>query len=313
MLELRNKSQVTVYIILGIVIIGVIVALIMFKPFTKETTPEQEQFQPIEAYIKDCISSVFTDAVLISSQQAGYIEVPEYTLPVNPLNPFSNSLEIAPNLNIPYWYYEDPNRVSHESIPKLEEIEEHISKYTKENIDFCFANFSSFSTYRIPGLDEIKVETEIKSERIFMEVTGPIDITYKDAEFTIKRYADVFDIPLGSLYDTAVKIMEKEGEEFFFEERTIDMAVVYPEIPLTGVTFDCSPEPWVLEEVKNSYKDIINTNLDAVRLKSSDKYFSLDISNNDVNSFFSYNQEWPFEIEVEPDKEGFYSHLYMDR
>ena len=287
MLELKNKSQVTAFVIIGILVIGVVIVLLTLKPFSQDLPSEkQAQFQAIDVYIKDCISSVFTDAVLISSQQAGYVEIPEYTSLVNPLNPFSNVLEVSSNLAIPYWYYQDANTVQHESIPSLESMEEQISKYTKENIGFCFDNFSLFPGYSVSGLDNIKIETEIESEKIFMEITGPIDVSYRSSQYSIKRYADVFEIPLGSLYDTAVKIMELESQEFFFEERAIDIMVVYPEVPLTGITLDCSPNPWVLEDVKRSFKDIINTNVEAVKLQSSDNYFNLGINSKDTTAFF---------------------------
>jgi hypothetical protein len=305
LLELKNKSQVTAFVIIGILVIGVVIVLLTLKPFSQDLPSEkQAQFQAIDVYIKDCISSVFTDAVLISSQQAGYVEIPEYTSLVNPLNPFSNVLEVSSNLAIPYWYYQDANTVQHESIPSLESMEEQISKYTKENIGFCFDNFSLFPGYSVSGLDNIKIETEIESEKIFMEITGPIDVSYRSSQYSIKRYADVFEIPLGSLYDTAVKIMELESQEFFFEERAIDIMVVYPEVPLTGITLDCSPNPWVLEDVKRSFKDIINTNVEAVKLQSSDNYFNLGINSKDTTAFFSFDQSWPLEFEVEPQKDG---------
>ena len=76
---LKNKAQVTPYIILGIVIFGLVIAFFVINPLKLgETSEVESQFAPVDTYIKDCISLVFNDAVLISSQQSGYINVPEY-------------------------------------------------------------------------------------------------------------------------------------------------------------------------------------------------------------------------------------------
>jgi len=303
--ELRNKAQVTPYIILGIVILGLVIAYFAINPLKLGKTSETEsQFVPVQNYIQDCITSVFNDAVLISSMQAGYITVPNYKYQLNPLLPFSNSLEVSSNMKVPYWFYEDANTVQHLNIPKKAFIENEISNYTKNNMQVCFSNFTSFNGYSIENLDSAKFTTKIEDEQVFLEMQSNIKINYKETEFSFKRYATSIEFPLGSLYDSAVKIMEKENNEFFFEERTIDIMSVYDEIPLTGVTLDCTPKPWIVENVKKSFKDIVNNNLEAVSLQSSNKYYSLDISNANVDSFFSYNQEWPFLLEAEPQKNG---------
>ena len=308
MSELKNKAQVTPYIILGIVILGLVVAYFAINPLQLGKTSELEsQFIPVDTYIKDCIKSVFNDAVLISSQQSGYINAPQYKYQVNPLMPFSDSLEVS-NTKVPYWFYEDANRVQHLNIPKKEFIENEISNYTKNNMQICFSNFTSFNGYEISGLDTVKITTEIEDEKVFLEMQANIKIKYKESEYSLKRYATSLDIPLGSLYNAAVSIIEKENKEFFFEERTIDMMSVYDEIPLTGISLDCSPKPWIVEDVKKSFKDIINNNLEAVSLQSSNKYYSLDIPNGNIGSFFSYNPEWPFELNIEPQKDGLLYH-----
>ena len=64
MSELRNKAQVTPYIILGIVILGLVIAYFAINPLKLGKTSETEsQFVPVQNYIQDCITSVFNDAV----------------------------------------------------------------------------------------------------------------------------------------------------------------------------------------------------------------------------------------------------------
>ena len=76
--------------------------------------------------------------------------------------------------------------------------------------------------------------------------------------------------------------------------------VVYDQIPLSKTEFSCEQKIWSEKKVENDFKEIVNRNINAVNLRDtySKKYFTLDTDAQDIQATFSYNEDWPFYMEV---------------
>ncbi len=277
------------------------------------------QLAPVKNFLDSCVAQLVEDGADILGARAGYYKrLPVDVIPRSIVNPFSNSLQLFGNVEIPYWYYESANNIQVNQMPTVEEMEAEILTYVSENFnEYCISQLSSFVEQ---GYD-IELDTFGNNGSITIQDTHietifhfPISIELNEVSVELeKHFADV-DVNLGRLYDVAKIIMQEENKEFFLEEKTLDVMSVYGEIPYSEIEFSCEKKVWSKQEVVDDFKKIISTNLGALRIDGSDfgrdrdiyNYFVLDVGNvRGLNTAtFSYMEDWPFEVNVYPEENG---------
>src|SRR3989344_4664536 len=102
-----KKGQVTLFIILGIVIVIAVVALFALRSLSTNFKLYSEsgssvsvptQLRPVTNLISDCIENTALDGLNLMGQQGGYVDLPQDIIPRSSLNAFSNSLYVNKNL-----------------------------------------------------------------------------------------------------------------------------------------------------------------------------------------------------------------------
>lgn len=302
------KGQVTIYIILGIVVVAVFAGVFVLKDYVLKSEFEREaekfkvgdEVQLVYDYFVDCVGEVSYDGLTIIASQGGYLEIENYEYPINPLVPFTNRLDVFTNsgLEVPYWFYETSNGIQELNIPDLDKIEKDLNDYIKDNINICTNNFSLFEEYNIRGFDDINIETEIKDNKVYVKVESDLTTNYKGVEQKINKIYVVIDTDFGLLYNNALELFNNIYQEDFLEEKTIDMLVLYNELPFSFTEFSCERKVWNRQEVIEDLKKILELNTNKYNLNRDD-YFTLDV---DIDSdiYFSYSNEWPFYVNIEP-------------
>lgn len=319
-----TKGQVTVYIIIGIVILAILggsyYAYTKFKSTTFQKELEKSslvpsQIEPVKTYIDECLAETSEKAITLIGLQGGYINIPNDILPISQNNPFSNRLNILPNsdLKTAYWYYIKSNNIETQQIPSLENMQKELADYINLNLPSCLEGLSTFAEngYSIKKTSYSQTEVTILNDVIQIKTILPIQVKYKDIDFKLENHYSLIKSPLGSLYNTAKDIINLEINQNFLEEKTIDMLVTYDEIPFSSTEFTCNTRIWTKEQVQESLKNILQTNIAAIRIKDTDfienpntKYFISDIgsSNKDTSVNFMYSPSWPVNLEIEPSK-----------
>lgn len=316
-----KKAQVTTFIILGIILVIAIFSLYKAKDYFIKTQWELErqrtatvpaQAQDIKIYTDACIEEIAEEGVRIMGVQGGYINIPEDPIPVTPANPFSNALSMFQRgtLKIAYWYYKTANGIDKNQVPTLEQMENELASYIDENLDSCIDSFRNFPEYNISA-SQPTTKAEIEDKDVLLTITYPIKMEYKDFGFQFDKFYEKIEVPLGELYNIAKLILEQENKDYYLEEKTIDMMVLYDEIPFSGTEFECGTKIWSKTNVIKGFKDVLSKNIPFIRIKGSDytltdpshKYFewnALDQSYNDLNINLLYSASWPFYLEVYP-------------
>ena len=143
-----KKGQVTLFIILGIVILIVIGALFGLRALSVNSKLYEQggksisvptQLKPVTNVISDCIENVAVEGLNIMGLQGGYIDIPQDIIPRGSLNVFSNSLYINKNIRVPYWSYESVSGIPKQQIPTIKEMENSLSSYVNTNLEDCFS------------------------------------------------------------------------------------------------------------------------------------------------------------------------------
>ena len=301
------KGQVTLFIILGIVVVAAFAGVFLFKDYILKSEFERDasklqvldDFIPLYDSYQKCISDVTTDGISILASQGGYIDIPEYEYVVNPVIPFSNKLDVFGDniFEVAYWFYETGTGIQTEKIPTLIEMQDGLSSYIEENLYVCTLNFTGYEGYTINDFENFDINIEIKDSTIFVEVLSDFNIDYKGVNQEFKDLKVVVDSSLGYLYNKAIELYNKQMDENYFEEKTIDYLVIYDDLPLSGESVSCSPRVWGKENVEKDLKEILEVNTEAVAVVN-EAYYEFDLGDNNLNVGFMYRKEWPFFMEI---------------
>ncbi len=311
-----KKGQVTIYIILGIVILAVIGAIFAFRSqLLSSTFNRQEQnlnllpieIRPVKENINSCVYETAKEGIILIGQQGGYYKIPKDDLPRSIINPYSNSLELFKENEVAYWYYMESNGIEKLNVPSKEDIEKEIGSYVNDNLQDCLENLTNFEDngYIIKEEGNVDSKVTIGPENVDVDVKYNVDVTYKGVNRKLNEHFAKIDIKLGRIYDSAKDIIDQEMKDSFFENKTLDYLTIYDEIPYYGQSLDCSPRVWFKQDVDNNIKNILKYNLDGIKVKGSDNqnfdvFYDWNVNGNfdtlDVD--FRYDENWPLETKI---------------
>lgn len=321
-----KKGQVTIFIIIGLVIIGTVGGVLIVKSIIdkrglesqeREVTLLPQKVRPIKASIDSCIEQISKDAIKIIGLQGGYITLPEDEYQTSAFNSFSNHLTIFSDLRVPYWYYQNIAGTEKQEIPQLELMETQIAGYINEQIPRCIPEAQQISRQGYTLTTE-QPQTKInikKNQNLNIEISYPLIFEIEEETFNFKNFDQNLDLDLYNIYQAAIRIAQNEISTNFLEEQTTDMMVIYDEIPYDFVEFTCTKKLWSTENVKESFKDILATNIPIIKIKDTDyslkepsrtifEWDALKENFNHLNINLAYSKNWPFQIEITPNDNG---------
>ena len=197
---MKKRAQVTIFIIIGLIILALIFFGVYFRKEIKETLMERAIFKSIvveenvrEAvnYISNCINDVSDLAVTYVLAQGGWIK-PRYYFEYYPLL-------------VGYWKYENKD-----TSPTLETIKKEMEDFVNFYVEECMADFYREKLIIIRVTPETKIE--IKPNKIIFDVSYPAiilfnNVTYKvpDTPFHYEK-----DAELVGVYNAGNKIIDME-------------------------------------------------------------------------------------------------------
>ncbi|MDP3698220.1 MAG: hypothetical protein Q8R47_01395 [Nanoarchaeota archaeon] len=261
------KGQVTIFIIVGILLVLAVTLVIFvrkeiitFKP--EEIIPTEKG--KVENFITACIDQVGHDALVRIGLQGGYIE-----LPFEVVNDHTRRLDISPTLAVPYWAY-GPETF----IPSLPQIKEQIDDYVEENVRDCLFSMEAFQeTYDLIEKSELTANTEIVQSKVIFNLHWDVEIRSKGGEIITEVIDHVAESPvkLRQVYTVAKAIVEKEMDTLKLEDITQDLiALEHPDVPVAGMELSCSKKRWEVETVKNTLLELVRINVHELKVKGTD-------------------------------------------
>ena len=315
-----KKGQVTVFIILGLVILILAVSISYLKNesfrekiqgglFKSSVVPEQAQ--GITNFVSNCIQDIATDGIEIIGLQGGYIDIP-----VSIKNDPTQNLDIA-GIRVPYWLYGESNIGN---IPSNDAIENQLKSYIEKGFrEECNLNTYTEQGYTISRRD-IEVDVDLNDKGVSIRLNSDLNAEIKETKYNLRKYISV-DIPskLKIMRDMGKDIVEREGLNAPLEFNTINLIAIYSRYaseeipPMAGMEFKCGSKKWIIPQVKEVLRNIIAENSVKLRIDRTDsEYFDdefyntmrLDLRNNyeDIAPQFEYSTNWPFYLDINPSK-----------
>ncbi|MFH0978768.1 MAG: hypothetical protein V1837_05705 [Candidatus Woesearchaeota archaeon] len=307
---LQRKGQITVFIILGLVLLILFATVFYFYSLRTTSTLEQEQiptvkevpleFQPISAYVESCIARYGEEALRKIGLGGGYINPMQSGLLTNPLQPTSASaVEFVPGSGLvsPYWFflksdnactmncefsYNRPHLYRSEGEPS---IEGQLDEYMNSHLADCLASSSLFQGFTIEQSGPIKTTTSVYSKDVGFFVNYPLKITKDGNSHDMNEFFLRIPVDLRSIYEQASVITELEAHYKFLEKDLLNLIVGYSGVdesklpPMAATDFEFgSGKFWSQSKVKSLVQDLLVRDIPALQVYQSMNYHPVVIT-----------------------------------
>lgn len=258
-----KRAQVSLFVVIGIIIL---ISLTLFYAsnkgiFDKHSIIPQEA-KPVGNLLETCVYDISKEGLKLMGLQGGYINIPDQ---------IANDPNLRINLGaikVPFWHVKGA-----EKIPTIEEMQKELELYINENLDRCTQNFSGVQDdFEVKELTRPKARVTIAEKDVFVIVNYALDIRNKNSKKNTKitRIAVNLPVKFKQAYDLSREMMRKENSEMAFENITINLFSMNPDIPFTGMEFQCKPLKWNFEDVRNTMIMTLYYNLQKIRFKNTD-------------------------------------------
>ena len=176
---MNKRGQVTVFIILGIVIVASAIIYFSFRDSISQKVGGFSGADNVKKFVDECLLSVSEEVVYAVGNGGGYVFGPEF------------SLESGFN----YQFLGDKTY-----FPSLEEIEEEISLYVTVDLISCLGSFERFSNLEIRyGRGE--VSTDILNNSVEINLYYPLSVSKGDEVVRYENFEKiVIPVRLGEMY-----------------------------------------------------------------------------------------------------------------
>ncbi len=175
---MNKKAQLTIFIIIGVVLLMVLFISISLSNYrSDENQILSEEIRPINNFVESCLKYISENATWTLTRHGGQI-----------------------------------SELVYDKIPELSQMESELSEYINANIDFCINDFEVFKKrgFIITQSNHI-VETRINQEDITFTLIYPIKLQKQDSVTELDTFVFVYQgISLPYLRNAAIQILEEE-------------------------------------------------------------------------------------------------------
>ena len=200
---MNKRGQVTVFVILGIIVVVAIFVVFYFLGDKIERDSEidvvfdESSLEPLKNYVGDCIEEHGNEAIDLVLKQGGKI-------------------------NPTFYYYHDDNLVNylcytdnfepcankHPFVDKF--IENEIRDYLNVQIPQCI----DLDEIRNEGFTvsegQFNLDVDLTDYNVLIDVYYPIKISKGDVEVTESRFSETFNVPVGKFAEVAEDVVNEE-------------------------------------------------------------------------------------------------------
>jgi len=317
-LRYSRKAQVTVFVIVGIIILFVISFALYIKSSTSNVRPPIEQLEvsdeikPLQNYVTSCLMQVSKDGLIRIGNTGGFINISGKK--ISPLS-YDSDVYLFEPLMMPYWYYaakcpENELGCLKSHTPPLcrqgvvcaldytgdNSIEDQLSRFIESNMAQCINDFEPFKNTLSIKAGRIRVETIVREETVDFKMSYPLDITVlaSNKKAKVPYFVASQDVALKKIYEYAREIMLTESEHKFLEVSVMNLVAIYSGLdnnllPPTRELEIMSADKkfWTRSGVRNMLRDDVLPYLNYVRFVNAENYapmISFDDSNYSIYS-----------------------------
>ncbi len=297
----KKRGQVTVFIIIGLVILLIIVLAMIMKSRTteRELTPKLDtvpaEFEELQRFVVGCVDKTGEEAMVKVGEHAGYIDPldPELTgrsfdLGRNPTR--SEVVYMDPQYAVPYWWYlKTPFdctacQLSDEDVPSIEELQDQINRYVDHAFKDCIGDFSEFKEKGIEVTENGDPETTstIGQDTVSIYVNYPITAKLGDKEASLSNFPVDIELRFREIYDLAKAITLGEENNQYLETLLMHLISSYSQPdwnklpPLSSFEEGFDVVMWSKTNVQMMLTNLLKSYIPLIQVENTADYHELD-------------------------------------
>jgi hypothetical protein len=172
----KKKGQVTVFLIIGIIILLSFLTMFFFKSSFVEDKIDQENENIYGNalnedyflnYVNNCLEKTGTEALIYVANNGGYYHLPELS-----------------NFGLPYFFYNETD-----FSPDFETVETELGNYVNDLLFFCLEKFEPFSKQGfLISSGEISTSVDIIDDQVIYSLNHPIIISKSSKELEMSQF-----------------------------------------------------------------------------------------------------------------------------
>ncbi len=303
-----KKGQVTIFIIIGIVILFVFAGVLYFTKISVKTPIKAEEgpivamvpseFQPIQAYTENCLRNTLKQGLKLLGQQGGHI-YPELKgkFTSRPADADGILLGATP---VPYWYYrvnlngEMLNTYSslqpklHLSEDPALSVEAQLNRFVGEKINNCLQEYQPFVgqgfTISVDD-DKEKISTSIGDTSVSALLELPVRAARGSAEKELTQFYVKIPLALKHYFAVAEQIIKAEQDARFLEKQGMELLSIYSRkdarylapISLDGYEL-VSSVVWSEANLKQRYAELLTSYVPLLQFLGSANFYYNPVS-----------------------------------
>lgn len=203
---MEKRGQVTIFVILGIVIVALVVLLFAFREDIVPSTGAENLnsiLNDIDKHIKDCMEGAAEGPLERIALQGGYLSVPP------------ESYRLWNDNTISYLCYDQPGvEWCMNRLLTREHMEEELAAAIKEEMLQCVdvegVAGGIIKRYDIIVKPPMELAVTITGSTVLLELNYPVTLKSSEATASETTFTVPIEKPLGELYDVAQDILEGE-------------------------------------------------------------------------------------------------------
>ncbi|MFH1174539.1 MAG: hypothetical protein V1725_05355 [archaeon] len=313
----NRKGQVTIFVIIGIVLLFIVVIAVVVIRETQQNKPPlkspavSEQARPVQNHVEACLGELIKEGLTKAGMNGGYITNNFRQSPI----PYESEVLLFPPQSIPYWYYLDsscqnpsgclssnkPFLCKTVDCPLRDEsgpgsLQEQLEQFISENIkDRCLD--LQFETVDVTELAQPSTQVFISQSGVSAILTYPLHITSRSTqqEETIPYFLSSQDVDLVNIFKLSKEIYAAQKDYNLFDRVILDLLAIYSGIdadllpPTSQVQlFTAGRTVWVLNAVKDKLMYDVLPYLNIVQFINTEGYRPLAII--DDSNYGIYNE-----------------------
>jgi hypothetical protein len=339
-----KHAQITIFVIIGLVILLAISSIIFFTRVISVDEPNFDvndvsiETRPAQLLMETCLEATTIDALQEIGAQGGMLNPPNPSVP----SYRGRSVLYEPYI-VPYWRYladcESPSGCEFSQKKPLcaadagycgaaesgyNSIQEDLEEYIAIEIETCINGFESIA-------DQYDIQRKgdtVTAEIIFSEGVTRATLEYpiilqslsSDNTRLLERFETEVDIDMLRVYQLADEIYRFAQQTNYYETQTMNILSVYADVegplpPTESIEFlGQAGGPWILPEVKDELEQNILPFMSLIRYANTANPFALTVDREDEYSQYAngfYTSFLPASSQtVYDDLEVFHQYIY---
>lgn len=303
----NKKAQLTIFIILGVIIVAGAALLLFLREPVEEGTVEESgeripyEFEPIKEFVTSCLDDVAKEALIKLGQHGGYIDMNDpvltdraFTLdPAKPTESDGAFLTLDETHPVAYWWYMTSKSdcsnscyFSDGSRPAIEQMASQVDKYVRDNIGSCLDSFKQFVPmgFVVRPISDPAPTTTIAEKDVVVKLRYPLEVTFNDKTSEITSFMVREELKLRKLYDFATEIVRAEVDTSFLERIFLHLITMNSRAdfdalpPLYAQENSYVPYSWSLPLVKTQMESLLTSHIPIIQINNTNGAVKPEIS-----------------------------------